>query len=76
MDAMIAFTGGLIVLLIACAIGAAILYFVVKAAVFAGIKEAMWNLEISMRNAVKAGVQEAQQDIEKRKIEDKDGREG
>lgn len=72
MDALVT----LVVYLISLAIGCAITYFVVKAAVAQGIRDALWNLEVSMRNAVKAGVQEAQQDIEKRKIEDKDGKEG
>lgn len=58
---------GLISLGIICGI----LYFVVKAAVAAGIKDAMWNLEVkvSMRNAVKGGVAEALQEAEAKKSE-------
>lgn len=57
----------LIVFLISLAVSCAILYFVVKAAVAQGIKDALWNLEISMRNAVKNGALEARREIEKDK---------
>ena len=55
----------LIVFLISLAASCAILYFVVKAAVAQGIKDALWNLEISMRNAVKNGALEARREMEK-----------
>lgn len=34
-------------------------YLIMKAAVSAGIKDSLWNLEVNMRNAVQAGVQKA-----------------
>lgn len=59
----------LVVYLISLAISCGILYFVVKAAVAQGIKDALWNLEVSMRNAVKGGAIEAAQELAKNKSE-------
>ena len=70
MDALVT----LVIYLISLAIGCGIMYFVVKAAVAQGIKDALWNLEVSMRNAVKGGMTEAQQEIEKKQeTEQKNG---
>ena len=61
-DGMIALFALLIGLVVFCAV----LFFVVKAAVAQGIKDALWNLEISMKNAVKNGVGEALAEREKK----------
>lgn len=55
---------GLILTLIVCAISLGVSYLIMKAAVAAGIRSALWNLEISIRNAVKAGVLEAAKERE------------
>lgn len=62
-----------IVYLISIVIGFAIMFFVIKAAVAQGIKDALWNFEVAMRNAVKNGVQEALQETEKNKSEEHHG---
>lgn len=60
----------LVVYLIGLAISCLILFLVVKAAVARGIKDVLWNLEVSTRNAVKNGVLEAMQELEKSKTGD------
>ena len=42
-----------IVYLVVLALSLIAMFFIVKAAVAEGIKEAMWNLEVSMKSAVK-----------------------
>lgn len=61
--------------LISVAIVCAILYFVVKAAVAQGVKDALFSLQVRVdsRNTVKAGVLEALREIQKDKTEEKDG---
>ena len=51
----------IILFLIVLSVSCAVLYFIVKAAV--------WNIEVSMRNAVKNGVTEALQELDKSKAE-------
>ena len=55
---------GLVITLIVFAISLGIYYFIIKTAVAVGIRDSMWNLEISIRNAVKAGVLEATKERE------------
>lgn len=55
---------GLIITLIVFAISLGVYYLIIKAAVAAGIRDSMWNLEISIRNAVKNGILEAAKDRE------------
>lgn len=61
--------------LISIAIVCAILYFVVKAAVEQGVKDALLSLQVRVdrRNTVKDGVLEALREIQKDKVEEKDG---
>ena len=56
-----------IVYLVVLALSLIAMFFIVKAAVAEGIKEAMWNLEVSMNSAVKNGTLEALQELEKSK---------
>ncbi|WP_304583816.1 hypothetical protein [Acutalibacter muris] len=56
-----------IVYLVVLALSLIAMFFIVKAAVAEGIKEAMWNLEVSMKSAVKNGTLEALQELEKSK---------
>lgn len=64
---------GIFLAIIGIAVTLFIFYLIIKAAVAAGIKDAMWNLEVGMRNAVKNGVQEALAEMEKNKTEEKNG---
>lgn len=59
----------IILFLIVLSVSCAVLYFIVKAAVTQGIKDALWNIEVSMRNAVRNGVTEALQELDKSKAE-------
>lgn len=59
----------IILFLIVLSVSCAVLYFIVKTAVTQGIKDALWNIEVSMRNAVKNGVTEALQELDKSKAE-------
>lgn len=56
-----------IVYLVVLAVSLIIMFFIIKAAVAEGIKDAMWNLEVSMKSAVKNGTLEALQEMEKSK---------
>ena len=58
-----------IVYLVVLALSLIAMFFIVKAAVAEGIKDALWNIEVSMRNAVKNGVTEALQELDKSKAE-------
>lgn len=64
---------GIFLAIIGIAVTLFISFLIIKAAVAAGIKDAMWNLEVGMRNAVKNGVQEALAEREKNKTEEKNG---
>lgn len=64
---------GIFLAIIGIAVSLFVFFLIVKAAVAAGIKDAMWNLEVGMRNAVKNGVQEALAEMEKNKTEEKNG---
>lgn len=64
---------GIFLAIIGIAVTLFIFYLIIKAAVAAGIKDAMWNLEVGMRNAVKNGVQEALAEMEKNRTEEKNG---
>ena len=59
----------IILFLIVLSASCAVLYFIVKAAVTQGIQDTLWNIEVSMRNAVKNGVIEALQELDKSKAE-------
>lgn len=59
----------IILFLIVLSASCAVLYFIVKAAVTQGIQDTIWNIEVSMRNAVKNGVIEALQELDKSKAE-------
>ena len=59
----------IILYLIVLSASCAVLYFIVKAAVTQGIQDTLWNIEVSMRNAVKNGVIEALQELDKSKAE-------
>ena len=59
----------IILFLIVLSASCAVLYFIVKAAVTQGIQDTLWNIEVSMRNAVKNGVIEALQKLDKSKAE-------
>ena len=59
----------IILFLIVLSASCAVLYFIVKAAVTQGIQDSLWNIEVSMRNAVKNGVTEALQELDKSKAE-------
>ncbi len=61
------FTIVLLVLILGASAGVS--YLIIKAAVAQGIKDALWNLEASMRNAVKNGVLEALAERDKNKTE-------
>lgn len=67
--------GEMIFFIVLLAAFCGVLFFIVKAAVAEGIKDAMWNLEVSMRNAVKDGTVEALQELEAKKsgTENKNG---
>ena len=51
----------IVILMVFCAA----LFYIVKAAVAEGIKAALRDMEISMRDAVKGGVEEAVREIDK-----------
>ncbi len=53
-----------IITLIGCAISLGLSYLITKAAAAAAIRDSMWSLEISIRNAVKNGVLEAAKERE------------
>ena len=59
----------IILFLIVLSASCAVLYFIVKAAVTQGIQDTLLNIEVSMRNAVKNGVIEALQELDKSKAE-------
>lgn len=48
-----------LVALIPVILGFVVLYFVVKAAVEKALRDVLWNIEISTRNAVRNGILEA-----------------
>ncbi len=63
----------IVLFLIIAAISCGVQYFIIKTAVVQGVKDSLWEIEVSMRNAVKNGVIEAMQELEKSKSETENG---